>query len=356
MANKRGRPKGSKNKPKSVGRDLNLSTDGTFSGDGFVRDKGEGHGVRFTNPTHMSPADPTVAQEALSSTEASGVFPNRHHPQKARQVALASAGSLIRPGRPGRTTKLAVLGIPSKVLESGSQEYHRCVKLAQSYKKARQKEFFEAHGYVSSGVGALLAAASLALSASRYLYELACNTPTVPDERGGLSMPAVLKMASSLSDSARQNELSAWELCAREAVVRKRNATDNVQLPWMTAESPAGEVKRGPGRPRKVALAQENQFNARTVVPGTAESPSQESSVRTEYSPWEKGTEWDVTQSEVHSSAPGTSSSDDGGQGRLSDNDAGTTEAGSPGPGTSGDGGLGDSPDGWIADSGNSAE
>ncbi len=228
-------------------RDVETNTDGTFHG-GFVRSfQGGTHTVM--PPDRSSPDipsnGPSLAQVRLSNDQALGTYPNIKHPAKARQ------------------TKLAVLGIPCAVLEKGSPAYARTVKLAQAFKKVRQRELFNAHGYVSSGVAALLAASSLALSASRFLYELAANTPISAAERGDITMPQILKLASSLSDSARQNELSAWELCAREAIIYKRNLNDNVQVPWMSQEKANGEVKRGPGRPRKVSLLPEVTTNAR---------------------------------------------------------------------------------------------
>lgn len=222
------------------------SENGEFSG-GFVLINNGGRPNPKPRPVQfLSNADPTSAQEALSASEGSNVYPARKHPLKPRK------------------TKLACLGIPSAVLEGGSQEYARCVRLASAFKKARTREIFDAHGYVSSGVAALLAASALALSASRFLYEIAATTPIRPDaEDRGLSMPQVLKLASSLSDSARQNELSAWELAAREGVVRKRNQQNDVALPWLSPSvQPTGEVKRGPGRPRKVALLVEENPNA----------------------------------------------------------------------------------------------
>jgi hypothetical protein len=221
---------------------MNKSNDGTFHG-GFVRNRGEGRGVRVAKAkaSEIPSIDPTSAQERLSALE---------DPETSFQAAKPLQA---------RKTKLAVLGIPKEALDAGSQEYGRCVKHARSYCKARKKEFYVAHGYVSSGVSALLAAASLALSGSRYLYEVAARTSLQPEDRGQLGQAQLIKLASSLSDSARQNELSAWELCAREAVVRKRNDQNNQALPWLTqtassAVSPSGEVKRGRGRPRKVQL------------------------------------------------------------------------------------------------------
>jgi hypothetical protein len=243
-----------------MSKDSVPSQDGQFSGDGFVRDKsGRGYPI-ISMPTHMATADPTLARERLLAAEGSGDYPNIKHPNKARQHALVAGESIRqRKDRP-RSTKLAVLGIPASILDAGSQEYARTVRLASGYKKARQRELFQAHGYVSSGVGALLAAASLALSGSRYLYEIAANLPIQPAERGDLSLPAILKMASSLGDSARQNELSAWELCAREAVIRRRNENNSLRNPWEVVES-TETVKRGPGRPRRAIVVEDQCQN-----------------------------------------------------------------------------------------------
>lgn len=212
--------------------------EGTFHG-GFVRDKGDGKpSVRIYHPERLKHPQSTTSE--VEARRATMTFEGGS-PPKARQ------------------TKLACLGIPTAVLEAGTPEYARTVRLANTYKKARAKELYLAHGFVSSGVGALLASASLALSGARYLYELAANTPITSD-RGQLNMPQLLKMASSLSDSARQNELAAWELCAREAVIRKRNDANMAPAPWMV-QSPTGEEKRGRGRPRKVHVA-ENEVDA----------------------------------------------------------------------------------------------
>ncbi len=145
-----------------------------------------------------------------------------------------------------RRTKLACMGLSAAVLDAGDPRYAACVRLANSFRKTRMSEMYISHGYVSSGVSALLASSALALAGARYLYELASVT-----EEG---RPGMLKTASSLSDSSRQNELSAWELCAREAVVRKRNDQNNVASPWLTQDA-SGQETRKAGRPRKEHLA-----------------------------------------------------------------------------------------------------
>lgn len=142
-----------------------------------------------------------------------------------------------------RKTKLAVLGIPSGVLDRGSPSYARCVRLASAYRKVRVRELTISHGFVSSGSSALLASAAHALAASRYLYEKAA-------EATGADMLELLKVASRLADSARANELAAWELSAREGVARRRNATADNGMPWVVSNE---ELKKKRGRPRKDA-------------------------------------------------------------------------------------------------------
>jgi hypothetical protein len=106
-----------------------------------------------------------------------------------------------------RRTKLAVMGISSAALDRGDPSYANCVRLASAYRKLRVRELVINHGFVSSGASALLASASMALAASRYLYEQAAEAGEGQIEK--------LKTAARLADSARQNELAAWELCAR---------------------------------------------------------------------------------------------------------------------------------------------
>ncbi len=215
-------------------------TSGALIG-GMVRNKGEGRPPRVDNPRpeRLARPDPITAQETALVLAETSQFPNVRSPLKERRC------------------KLACLGIPSHILDAGSPEYARTIRLANSYKKVRVKELFQAHGFVSSGVAALLAAASLALSGSRFLYEIAASTPIQAAERGDLTMPQILKLASSLSDSSRQNELSAWELCAREAIVRKRNDMNTVSVPWIHSDS--GGEKQKPGRKTKLQSVVENQ-------------------------------------------------------------------------------------------------
>jgi hypothetical protein len=203
-----------------------------FHNNGFIRDKGEGRGVRVTRPKANEAA--VIMDEVSAVQRVAGPKPNI------------------------RKTKLAVMGIPSSVLEYGSPEYARCIRLANQFRKVRSREIYEAHGHVSSGCSALLATAALALAASRFLFEIASTAEVLPEK--GLGVPQLLKMAASLGDSYRQNELSAWELAAREGVIHRRNADAAKGNPWLVSDS-SGTEKRKPGRPRKVQLVEQEAEN-----------------------------------------------------------------------------------------------
>lgn len=241
-----------RNNPKGAGVPKRpIDPNGTFSSSMVKVAGSNGVQVQASDDGTLSSPDSTLAHDVLSKLNGVNVYPNRQSPLKTR------------------ATKLSCLGIPSSILDVGNPEYARTVRLASAYKKVRTREYFQAHGFVSSGVGALLAASSLALAGSRFLYELAASTSVQPEERGQIGLPQLLKLASSLSDSARQNELSAWELCARESIVRRRNETSGSQAPWLVSQQTDTvdlSVKRKPGRPRKATLVQEELEKCQNLV------------------------------------------------------------------------------------------
>lgn len=136
----------------------------------------------------------------------------------------------------GRKTKLAAFGLSPSIIKAGDPDYAKCLDQANKYRKQRMKELAKLHGHVSSGAGALLASASLALAASRYLYQRA-------SENGDA---ATLKMASQLADSARQSELAAWEMSAREGVLKRRQEASEAGQPWLLTN--AGDPMPKAGR------------------------------------------------------------------------------------------------------------
>lgn len=157
-----------------------------------------------------------------------------------------------------RRTKLSIMGLDDEYLSKGDPRYKRAMWLANTYRKARSRELAAIHGFVSSGASSLLATASLALAASRYLYELFAETSGKPDfDTGSLD---ILRKASALADSARQAELAAWELAAREALIKRKLDLSNETAPWMVN---GGRMDKRPrGRPRNATIAAEAQFPA----------------------------------------------------------------------------------------------
>ncbi len=129
--------------------------------------------------------------------------------------------------RRARSTKLAVMGISKVVLDKAEPAYANAIRMANAYRKKRSTELSEIHGHVSSGASALLATASLAMASSRYLYEKYAATG------GGDMGIGMLKQAAQLADSARQSELAAWEMSAREGVAKRRLAATTAGVPWM---------------------------------------------------------------------------------------------------------------------------
>ncbi len=84
------------------------------------------------------------------------------------------------------------------------------------YAGHRRAELAKAHGgSISAGVGAIVESAALALAASRFAQHLGAESGDVD----------LMKRSADLGALARQHELAAWELAAREATARpKANA------------------------------------------------------------------------------------------------------------------------------------
>ncbi len=133
-----------------------------------------------------------------------------------------------------RKTKIALMGIGKNILDNADPRYKRALLQANSYRRVRAAELATMHGFVSSGASALLATASLALAASRFLYEKVAETGDI----------TLLRQAAALGDSARQSELAAWEMSAREGAAKRKLDAGKVGLPWLLTD---GEKKK-PGR------------------------------------------------------------------------------------------------------------
>ena len=108
--------------------------------------------------------------------------------------------------------------------------------------KARRSELAAATGGVSHGVGAMLAAAAWQHAAGEFAAELGAETGNVE----------LFKTAATLSSTARQHDLAAWELACREAQARRAAAPTSAHgalaaaLGSGSAEPAPAEAPRAP--------------------------------------------------------------------------------------------------------------
>ena len=147
-----------------------------------------------------------------------------------------------------RRTRLAAFGLSQPLLDMGDPRYSAALYQANKYRKVRMKELCKLHGHVSSGAGALLSSASLALGASRFLYERVAETSDA------IQQGVYLKQAAQLADSARQAELAAWELAAREGSLRRRQEAITSGQPWLEVQVPHTMAGRKKNAARHDAL------------------------------------------------------------------------------------------------------
>lgn len=166
--------------------------------------KGHGAGrgaprIEVMPADELPPASPSLAAPAGRGPD------GRFRPSNREQ-----AKKLVRPGLRGFTSALAV-----------DADYASFDRWGRRYAIHRRSELAAAHGgTLSAGAGALIESAGAQLAASRFLHAKASAT-------GDADM---FKRASALANDARQNELAAWELAAREGKAREER--DTTPDPW----------------------------------------------------------------------------------------------------------------------------
>jgi hypothetical protein len=159
----------------------------------------------------------------------------------ASETAAALAMRRVR-GKPftrgnkaasGRRPALAGLGVD---VPTADPAYQRALARANRYRRRRCSELAAAHGgWLSSGAAGLVASASLALAASRYLYERA----------GATGDTALLAQAARLADSAKGLEIAAIDIASREAAQRPRGKSIADLLAERADTALAAERARG---------------------------------------------------------------------------------------------------------------
>lgn len=142
----------------------------------------------------------------------------------------------------GRKPKMLSMGLV-KDADPGDPRYKNALRSARQYLKKRKQDYQIAFGFVSSGVMGILASASMALCASRYLYEKAY----IASEPENFEL---MKQGAKHADSAMRMELAAWEMASRESVLaNKRMVNQGVPI-WMQNE--ADQMAKGKPASKKV--------------------------------------------------------------------------------------------------------
>jgi hypothetical protein len=166
-----------------------------------------GHGRGAGSP-HVEVLPP----DELPQAQAGGADPlatGRDAAQRVRTTAAARAMARL----PRRSRFL-----PRKLACDPRFEPHNRRRL--EWQRKRLAELSAAHGGVSHGVGAMLNAAAWLYAGGEFAAELAA-------EAGDLEG---FKAAATLTSTARQHELAAWELAAREAQARpKQSARERIE-------------------------------------------------------------------------------------------------------------------------------
>jgi hypothetical protein len=139
----------------------------------------------------------------------------------------------------GRKPKLAMLGIDVAHLDLKDPKYRSALRRAEFYLKRRSRELAVMFGYASAGVNGILSSAALQLAASKYLAQIAA-------EQAGHNMRDFVeftRLSMQLQNSARQNEMAAYEMCAKEASIARKLLDQEV--PWLRS---GGDIDSEPDK------------------------------------------------------------------------------------------------------------
>ena len=158
--------------------------------------RGERGGVVGPRVEVLPPDEQPSAQAAGADPLATG----RDAAQRVRTTAAARAMAKL----PRRSRFL-----PRSLACDARFEPHNRRRL--EWQRKRMAELQAAHGHVSHGVGAMVAAAAWLYAGGEFAAELAAQGGDVEGFR----------TAATLTSTARQHDFAAWELCAREAQVRR---------------------------------------------------------------------------------------------------------------------------------------
>jgi hypothetical protein len=135
-------------------------------------------------------------------------------PANAEQTEqlLATSPKQGRPFEPGNTASgrhpmLARGAMAKEQADKTDTRLRVHLKRAEQFRRKRMAELTKAHGYVSSGVGIMVATEARLHAFAGFFLELGSED----------GQQDFLIKSASFANNARTYSMSAWELCAREA-------------------------------------------------------------------------------------------------------------------------------------------
>lgn len=124
---------------------------------------------------------------------------------RGRVVSSAAARAMAQMPRAG-------VFLPRDITVAPGFEVHN--RRRRRWLRKRRQELHEVTGGVSHGVGAMLASAAWLYAGGEFAAERAAETGNVD----------LFRTAATLTSTARQHDLAAWELAVREADARRKAA------------------------------------------------------------------------------------------------------------------------------------
>ncbi len=135
--------------------------------------------------------------------------PQALHPAPIERDGKGKVRSSEDARRLAKLPRRARAGVPKSIATHPRFEVHN--KRRVKWTAARRGELQASHGGVSHAVGALIVHAGWLHAAGECASELAAESLDFD----------LFKTAANLTAAARQHELAAWELCARESLARR---------------------------------------------------------------------------------------------------------------------------------------
>lgn len=190
------------------------------------------------------------ADEMDAETAEELAHPYGPHKDEFGRFKKGNSAASVTKGMPRKSVQF---GVPVKAAKAADERFKALMLNAGRYRRARSAEVAAMHGMTTAGVNGMIAAASSALAASKFMYLRALEAAGPKEQREFLSL------ASKLANDARQLEVTAYDLAGKEAKAIQRQEEPDVP-DWLQ-----GTVVGGVAAPALERQAVENVRKAAKV-------------------------------------------------------------------------------------------